>query len=129
MFSTADYIAAFDLTLEWGKVTRRPKLAVNNAMRGVAKYNTWTCTLPTKALIEGEAFAISYAVHEACHFVLQQKTKDAYQIGHGPQFKRLETEVLAMFGLIPTYSRAYIKKLESSSGKVLFRRQEVLFHR
>ena len=92
--------AVVDLCLEdWGMSTFPVK--VKDVHGG--RCNRKSITLPAWLLHYDEAYQIYYAVHEACHRIRGR--------GHGPDFKNVEDQLLAKFGIKIRRKKAYPRQL------------------
>ncbi len=120
MMFTKDFVAAFELALESARYYKPyPKVTVKPTQKGTARYRTHSCTLPQWVLSQPEAYVISYAVHEAAHFVVHQR--HGYRVEtHGTIFKMVEKRMLATWGFVPVYSKAYVRELKTAAGQSLW---------
>lgn len=121
MMFAKDFVAAFDLALESeGYNPPWPVVKVKDTRKGTARYKTHSCTLPRWVLSQPEAYVISYAVHEAAHFVVHQRYGNRVEC-HGTIFKAVEKEMLAVWGFVPVYSKAYVRELKNAAGRSLWK--------
>lgn len=84
--------------------------------RGHAYFKTRRITIPTWVLEGVKEYRIYYVVHELTHFI---ERKLIGFTRHDTLFKNIETKILKDYGIIPIYSRAYIKQLKNFQGQVL----------
>lgn len=73
-------------------------------------------TLPKWLEIYDEQYAIYYAVHETCHVVTRLKGK--HRGRHCENFKRIEEEALALYGIRIKRAKAYPKELYANGQRV-----------
>jgi predicted SprT family Zn-dependent metalloprotease len=93
------------------------KLKVKNISRGWAYYDSRYISIPIWAYKYGWEYFYSYVLHEVSHFINYDRGGIT---GHTNKFKEIEKELLAGYGLIPIYKRAYIKELRNDKGDTLW---------
>ncbi len=119
MMTPQDFVTVFELALESENYQKPyPKVTVKDVRKGSSRYRTHSCTLPRWVLKQCDDYAISYAVHEAAHFVAQRQCPFAES--HGPLFKMIEKKMLAKWDLVPVYSKAYLRELKNAAGQSLW---------
>ena len=84
--------------------------------RGHAYMHTRKITIPIWIFSGIKEYQIYYMVHELTHFICIDKFGMG---GHGNLFKKIESQILNDYNIIPIYSKAYAKKLQNPQGKVL----------
>ncbi|HDY88538.1 hypothetical protein LCGC14_0360470 [marine sediment metagenome] len=107
------------------------KLRMVDNTHGYANYGTrvlaiplWAFSLSAKGYGSREypiEFRYAYVLHEISHFI---NIDSGGQYGHQGTFRTAERKLLAEFGLIPVYSRAYIKQLKTENGSVVYARMK-----
>jgi predicted metal-dependent hydrolase len=112
MLTNEDLQAVADLTAEAIGIRKRPVIQIKAVHAGRARTKTGLITIPKWSVSERpESYTIAYVVHEVCHFRVR---------GHGCDFRELEMEALAYWGMKPLYKRAYIRGLRSMNGDALY---------
>jgi len=103
-----------DILAEFGAGSCNIKF--KNTRRGSSTYNK-NISIPKWSLRHGRAYSIYYIVHEVTH---QLDFNRGHGWGHGKPFKELESQLLARYGIVPIYAKAYAKRLENTEGKILW---------
>jgi predicted SprT family Zn-dependent metalloprotease len=93
------------------------KIRVKEISRGWAYYDSRAISIPIWAYLEGLDYFRAYVLHELGHFINYDTTKT---YGHNDNFKRIEKELLAGFGLVPIYKRVYLKALKNDRGDLVW---------
>ena len=101
--------AVADLASEHLGLSQKPIVKLKDVRAG--RYHCQYVTIPEWISEYGESYEIYYIVHEICHSIV---------LNHGPVFKQIETKLLAMWGIVPTYAKAYVRALHSTFGQPLF---------
>ena len=97
------------------------EIKVKNINCGRAIYSSRFISIPLWAYDRGINYFYWYVIHEVTHFIANESYNANCK--HDNRFKRIETENLKDFGLIPIYARAYVKELLSNNGEVLYSRK------
>ena len=71
-----------------------PEVAVKDYQRGTAYTSRGKLSVPEWAVRRSVMYAVSYAVHETCHFV---------EHGHGREFREVELRALSWWGIMVPY--------------------------
>ena len=95
------------------------KIKVKTIRGGCAYYDTRFISIPIWAYNEGLDYFYAYVLHEIGHFINHDNKGLP---GHAGEFKNIEKSLLKDFGLIPIYSRAYIKALNNDKGQRIWQR-------
>ena len=95
------------------------KIKVKKIRGGCAYYDTRFISIPIWAYNEGLNYFYAYVLHELGHFINHDT---GGELGHSRKFKEIEQKLLKDFGLIPIYSRAYIKELNNERGQRVWQR-------
>jgi predicted SprT family Zn-dependent metalloprotease len=108
--------------LIWNQYNLAPiKIKVKTITKGgTAYYNTRFISIPVWTYNEGLNYFYAYVLHELGHFINYDSQN--YEKGHNGKFKKIEQTLLKDFGLIPLYSRAYIKALNNERGQRVWQR-------
>jgi len=93
------------------------KIRVKDIRQGFAYYDSRAISIPIWAYLEGLDYFRAYVLHELGHFINYDTTKT---FGHNKNFKRIEKELLAGFGLVPIYKRVYLKALKNDKGDLIW---------
>lgn len=86
---------------------------------GRARYRTRFISIPVWSFEQGGwDYFTGYVLHELIHFIRYDTVRDNT---HGYYFRALERKLLKEWGLVPKeYKKAYYKRLESTTGKMLW---------
>ena len=96
------------------------KIKVKTILQGgTAYYNTRFISIPVWTYNEGLNYFYAYVLHEISHFINYDSKGN---LGHSEDFRKIEKTLLKDFGLIPIYSRAYIKALNNEKGQRVWQR-------
>jgi len=91
------------------------KVSVKNLRRrGRYHGRTHTISIPLWTWGYGPEYVLWYTIHEAIHAL--------GIMDHRTDFKRKETFWMKKFGMVPTYAKAYVKKIHSLNGECLYTR-------
>ena len=92
------------------------KIEFKNTLRGWARNKTRAITIPIWIFQGIKEYQYYYMIHELVHFI--EKDKLGYS-GHNNHFKKIESQILKEYGIIPIYNKAYAKELRNLEGKKL----------
>jgi predicted SprT family Zn-dependent metalloprotease len=96
------------------------KIRVKEIRQGFAYYESRAISIPIWAYLQGQDYFRAYVLHELGHFINYDTTKT---YGHNENFKKIEKELLAGFGLVPIYKRVYLKALKNDKGDLVWLKQ------
>jgi hypothetical protein len=96
-----------------------PRVEIRDRQNGFAKPHINLIVLPEWLWSDSEPteYVAYYAIHEACHFLVHSHK-------HNGRFREAEKRWLREFGLLPIYSRAYVKGLATLDGRVVWARKQ-----
>lgn len=92
------------------------KIEFKAVKRGRARSLTRKITIPIWIFESVKEYQYYYIIHELVHFILHDKFGFSE---HNKGFKKLESQILRDYNIIPIYSKAYAKELRNLEGKKL----------
>jgi len=92
------------------------KIRFKEVRKGFAYISTRKITIPIWIFETVKVYQYYYIIHELTHFILHKKFGHEK---HGKEFKKIESQILKEYNIIPVYSRAYAKALYNLEGKKL----------
>lgn len=110
-----DYKTISELTAEHFGVFKKVEIKVKDVRGGYAYSYKCYITLPKFLEKYDDNYAIYYAVHETCHIIAFIKNRDRM---HGEEFKRIEDEALALWGLKIKRAKVYPKELYANGQRI-----------
>ena len=101
-----------DVTAELLGLPRSPRVIIRPKLQHGKAYRVdERLTIPGWAMQRGAMYAVAYAIHETCHFVIY---------GHGLRFRETEREALQAWGIIAVkYGAVYCTHFETRFGHAL----------
>ena len=109
-----DYKTISELTAEHFGVFKKVEIKVKDVCQGRAHLDKFYITLPILEKYD-DNYAIYYAVHEICHIIAEVKNGNG---SHGKEFKKIEDEALALWGLKIRRAKVYPKELYASGQRI-----------
>lgn len=92
------------------------KIQFKAVRRGKARISTRKITIPIWIFESVKEYQYYYIIHELTHFIL----KDNFGFAeHSETFKKLESQILRDYSIIPIYSKVYAKELRNLQGEKL----------